>query len=1155
MPIEDSETQPPTEERFRAILEQSPLSIQIMSSDGRIIRVNRAWEELWGVTLDQLEGYNILEDQQLVERGIMPYIRRAFAGEAAEIPPVLYDPEATIPNITRHAEPQRWTKAVIYPIKDERGRVREVVLMHEDITARMQAEERVKASEQRYRSLLENANDIIYSHDLEGNYLSINRAGAETTGYTRAEILGGLNIKDVVAPEHLELAKEMTRRKLQDPAAVTVYEVDIISRDGRRLTLEVNTRISYSDGRPVAVEGVARDVTERKRAEMERARLAAQVEDQRKHLQAMVSSVPGVVWEAWGEPDDSSQRIDFVSDYVQTMLGYSVEEWLSTPNFWLTIVHPEDRERAAQEATRTFTSGRRGTNQFRWITRDGRTVWVESQSVAICDEHGRPIGMRGVTMDITERKQKEANERFLAEASTALSSSLDYETTLRTVARLAVPHFADWCSVDMADPEGSLIRLAVAHVDPEKVAWAHELHKRYAPNPEEPRGLYNVLRTGQSEFYPEITDELLVESARDPEHLDVMRRIGFRSVMFVPLKTRDKILGVISFVNTDESNRHHTLEDLALAEDLATRASLAVDNARLYRAERQTRQAAERTSDLLMRLQAVAASLSQALTPQQVATAVIEQGLISLGAHAGSVVLLREQSTELELVGTVGFPQEVTERWRHFSVNEAVPVADAIRARTPVIIEELEKWKKHYPGLGPLASVTGSRALVAFPLVVEGRTIGALGLSFPEPRSFSEDDRAFMVALAQQCAQALERAHLYETEQRLRTQAEAASRIKDEFLATVSHELRTPLTAIVGWATLLRGNKFDEAATGRAIETIERNAKAQAQIIEDLLDVSRIITGKLSLDARSIELDTIIRTGLDAIRPAAEMKGLVLRAELDERAGVVWGDPARLQQVMWNLLSNAVKFTPRGGEVSVLLRRTASHLEVSVSDTGQGISPDFLPFVFDRFRQADGSTTRAYGGLGLGLSIVRHLVEMHGGSVRAESAGEGRGATFTVMLPVMAAQVIQTDAAPSPQALADSVAVDCVPALNDVRILIVDDERDARVLLTAIIAQCGAQVMTASSVQEALRMLSTFKPHLLVSDIGMPEEDGYSLIRKVRALSAEEGGKIPAIALTAYAREEDRMRVLLAGFQVHVAKPVNPAELIAVVGGLAGIRR
>jgi hypothetical protein len=799
-------------------------------------------------------------------------------------------------------------------------------------------------------------------------------------------------------------------------------------------------------------------------------------------------------------------------------------------------------------------SGRRGTNQFRWIAKDGHVVWVEAQSVAICDDEGRPIGMRGVTMDISERRQKEANERFLAEASTALASSLDYETTLSTVAHLAVPHFADWCSVDIIDERGSLNRLAVAHIDPEKLAWAHELHERYPPDPALPRGVYNVMRTGQSEFYPDIPDDLLAQGARDAEHLAVLRQIGFRSVMIVPLKTRDKTLGVLSFVNT-ESSRRHTPEDLALAEDLANRAALAVDNARLYRAEQQTRHAAERTSDLLMRLQSVAASLSQALTPQQVATAVIEQGLNSLGAHAGAVVLLSDSGTELEITGTIGFTEEVADRWQRFPLTERVPIADAVRGKSPVIVESIESWAERYPSIGPLASVTGSQALVAFPLVVEGRTIGALGLSFPRPQSFSEDDRAFMLALAQQCAQALERARLYETEKRLRTQAEAANRIKDEFLATVSHELRTPLTAIVGWSSLMRRNTFDEAATARAMETIERNAKAQAQIIEDLLDVSRIITGKLSLEARSTDLDALIRTALEALRPAAETKGLTIRSELDSSAATVWGDPARLQQVMWNLLSNAVKFTPRGGHITVSLRRAESQVEIAVSDTGQGISPDFLPFVFDRFRQADGSTTRAYGGLGLGLAIVRHLVEMHGGTVRAESAGSGLGATFIVALPLMAAQSTGAHTMTLSPPLGDAEPLECPPTLDDVRILIVDDEADARFLLKTIMQRCNASVMAVGSAAEALAALAQFKPHILVSDIGMPDEDGYALIRKVRALDPEEGGKIPAIALTAYAREEDRMRALLAGFQVHIAKPVNPTELIAVASGLAGIRR
>ncbi|HEY0083160.1 MAG TPA: ATP-binding protein, partial [Pyrinomonadaceae bacterium] len=835
---------------------------------------------------------------------------------------------------------------------------------------------------------------------------------------------------------------------------------------------------------------------------------------------------------------------------------YTVEEWLATPNFWLAIVHPEDRERAGREAAAIFASGRVGTSRFRWVAKDGRAVWVEAQSSVILEDEGRPVGLRGVTMDISERMRHEANEHFLAEASTALSSSLDYQTTLATVARLAVPQFADWCAVDMVDEEGTLRRLVVAHIDPAKIEWAHEIYERYPPDPADPHGLYHVLRTGESEFYPDIPDDLLVAGARDEKHLEIIREIGFRSVMLVPLKVRERVLGVITFVNT-ETSRRHTPEDLLLAQDLARRAALAVENARLYRAERRTREAAERTSDRLARLQAVSAALSEALTAQQVATAVIEQGISSLNAHAGTVVLLDEAGAHLEIVTTVGFPPEVVAGWKQFDLELRVPLADAVREKLPVLIESFAATNERYPMLDAVASVTGSDALVALPLTVKGRTIGAMGLSFPRQQSFGEDDRAFMLALAQQCAQALERARLYETEQRLRAEAETANRLKDEFLATVSHELRTPLTAIVGWSSMLRTGNFDQPTTARAIETIERNALAQTQIIEDLLDVSRIITGKVTLDARLVELNAIIETALDSVRPAATTKGITLRSETARGIDLttVWGDPARLQQVMWNLLANAVKFTQAGGEVTVRLSRAGAHVRVAVADTGQGISRDFLPFVFDRFRQADGTITRAHGGLGLGLAIVRHLVEIHGGTVSVESAGEGRGATFTIELPVAGDErdgALETQKPVAARAEA-ATAAGHVAELAGLRVLIVDDEADSRLLLRTIVEQSGAKARVAASAAEALAAFAEFRPDILVSDIGMPQEDGYALLRQVRALSPEAGGRIPAIALTAYAREDDRVRALQAGFQIHVAKPVNPPELVAVIVGLAGV--
>ncbi len=378
-----------------------------------------------------------------------------------------------------------------------------------------------------------------------------------------------------------------------------------------------------------------------------------------------------------------------------------------------------------------------------------------------------------------------------------------------------------------------------------------------------------------------------------------------------------------------------------------------------------------------------------------------------------------------------------------------------------------------------------------------------------------------------------------------------ANRLKDEFLATISHELRTPLTAILGWAHLLRRGQLDEKRAASALETIERNARAQSQLIDDLLDVSRIITGKLRLDVRQIEPGSFIESAIEALRPAAEAKEVRIQKVMDTGVVSVAGDPTRLQQVIWNLLSNAIKFTPKGGRVQIRLERINSHIEIAVSDTGVGIKPEFLPHVFERFRQADQTTTRQHGGLGLGLAIVRHLVELHGGTVHAESQGEGQGATFIVKLPVV--PVYQKDNSTErvhPAARDTLPSYDCPERFEGLKVLVIDDEADTRELLRVGISQCGAKVLTATSAQEALEAIEEERPDLLVSDIGMAGEDGYELIRKVRALPAGHGGKIPAIALTAYARTEDRLRALRAGYQMHIPKPVELAELMAVMASL-----
>jgi PAS domain S-box-containing protein len=392
---------------------------------------------------------------------------------------------------------------------------------------------------------------------------------------------------------------------------------------------------------------------------------------------------------------------------------------------------------------------------------------------------------------------------------------------------------------------------------------------------------------------------------------------------------------------------------------------------------------------------------------------------------------------------------------------------------------------------------------------------------------------------------------LLASEKEARSQAEIANRTKDEFLATVSHELRTPLNAILGWTRMLRSGAVETKSLARVLETIERNARAQTQLVEDILDVSRIIAGKLRVDIRAMDLHAVVKSALEAVRPAAEARGVELVANFAPGSEEFSGDPDRLQQVIWNLLSNAIKFTQRGGKVEISVDRDLSQLRIIVRDTGLGISPAFLPHVFDRFRQADSSITRTQGGLGLGLAIVRHLVEVHGGTVEAQSEGEGKGAQFIVRMPVRAVaapRAVEKVAMESAAKPAEKIEV----RLDGVEVLVVDDEADARELVCAVLVRCGARVRQANSVDDAIEKLKEQRPDVLISDIGLPKDDGYTLIKRVRTLTEEEGGLVPAAALTAYASEEDHRRALQAGFQAHVTKPVEPSDLALLVASLAG---
>lgn len=562
---------------------------------------------------------------------------------------------------------------------------------------------------------------------------------------------------------------------------------------------------------------------------------------------------------------------------------------------------------------------------------------------------------------------------------------------------------------------------------------------------------------------------------------------------------------------------------------------------------------------------AIASQLDLQTLVQTVTDAATELSNAKFGAFFYNVI---NESGEAFLLYTLsGAPREAFSRFglpRNTAVFSPTFHGEGV-VRVPDISKD-PRYGKMSPHFGMPKGHLPVVSYLAVPVISRtGEVIGGLFFGHPEPGVFTERSERLISGIASQAAVAIDNARLYEAAQRAseerkqllesersaRAEAQRMSELKDEFLATLSHELRTPLSAILGWSQLLRRKAMDRDETFKALETIERNARMQTQLIEDLLDMSRITSGKIRLDVQPVEPMGFVEAALQTVQPAADAKAIRLEKLLDPTAGPVSGDPGRLQQVVWNLLSNAIKFTPKGGKVQVILERVNSHIEISVADTGIGIEPEFVEHVFERFRQADASSARKYGGLGIGLSIVKHLVELHGGTVRVHSEGNNRGTTFTVHLPLMVVQRASGGLARvhprSHQEPSDFTVAD----LSGVRVLVVDDERDARELVKRIIEECGAEVFTAGDAEEALVLLEQAEPQLLISDIGMPEVDGYALLRKIRAMPLP-AAKIPAIALTAFARSEDRTRALREGYLIHVAKPVEPSELVATVASVAG---
>ncbi|MDI3283659.1 GAF domain-containing protein [Polyangium sp. 15x6] len=1070
-------------------------------------------------------------------------------------------------------------------------------------------------------------------------------------------------------------------------------------------------------------------------------------------------------------------------------------------------------------------------------------------------ERVREQAQTGVTHINDARTRRRA--AFAERAAEELLRVSTLEEVLTRVVWLVVPDLADYCTLDLLE-RGELRRVAVAHVDmrdeqrlwdvcsPDGDAEAHERAARAALESGEPqtrRGSMCITR---------IAPDGKATPARS-------RETRVLSEMIYPLRVANRTHGVLS-VGVGPFREVMPRDERALIEMLVRLGASAIDTALVRASRERAFEAAERGLSQMKRLSEVTAALSRAVSPNEVARRVVEDGARVLGARACVIARLSPCGAELEIVHAAGFPEVIPAHTPRISMATEAPVAEAVRIKQPIWLRSRADLAARYPGL-PLGDlVQGSHAWAAVPLFVDGQVVGSLALSFQEPRAFDDNERWLVLSLAQHCADALDRASLsagaaeeavhlsheilkqmpeailvtdlygtilrwmgkatqifgfteteavgrpvtilahpdtverlgprilrgirdqgaflgelvcvrkdgttvpiettakpvfdkegrarflvgvcrdiserkraeeertrlireqiaraeaedaarrssflaeasallsasldyeatlekivrlvvptmatyamldvasedgttvtvavahedpalerdvqdlrggstpdgwsegpvtrvlgtrtseiysdlgvsslerivgspeqaarfaklrarsaivvpltvgdtasatlslfrvgdrYSTKDlpfaeelahraamalenaRLYQNAQEATRMRDEFLGTVSHELRTPLNAVLGWTRMLRTASLNGTSQERALATIERNAMLQARLVEDLLDASRIVMGKLRLELRTLDLVGPINAAIEAVRPAATAKSVCLENSLERGACLVEGDPSRVQQIVWNLLTNAIKFTPHGGRVELTLGRSGQHARITVRDTGEGIRPEFLPYVFDRFRQGDSTTTRKHGGLGLGLAIVRHLVELHGGGVRADSAGEGKGAIFSVLLPL----------SPNPDLLASldrftpqPAGLEELPSLEGLRLLLVDDEQDSREMLAAMLQQCGAVVRCVSSAAAALSALDEFRPDVLVSDIGMPGEDGYALIRQIRALKPARWGALPAVALTAYASAEDRVRVLAAGFQMHVPKPVDAAELAATVASLS----
>lgn len=1004
--------------------------------------------------------------------------------------------------------------------------VRHAVRLHRAQAEALLARGLTAESEQRFRTMADSAPVLLWVADETGKTIYFNQGWLDFTGRAAAAELGEGWIEGVHPEDRDRLAALYGAAR----AARQKFETEFRLRrhDGQyRWVMNSGAPRFLPDGTYAGYVGLCIDITERRQAEQERAGLLAReqaaraaaeqakvsAEASEQRYRFLAESIPQQVWTAW--PDG---RLDYISRTGLLYFGLEADELLGAE--WLEVVHPEDVQSCLARWERSIATGEDYEIEFRLRRFDDAYRWHLGRAIAQRDAEGRIIRWFGTNTDIDDQKRNQESIRFLAEASVALASSLDYETTLAAVARLAVPQIGDWCAVDMQAPDWSLKRVAVEHIDAAKVALAEELHRRYPPRESDQAGVMNVLRTCQSELYTTVSDELIEAATYDADHAQIVQSLGLRSAIIVPLLSRGHALGAITLV-TSASGRVYGPDDLALAEDLARRAATAVDNALLYRQAQEASRAKDEANALLDTLLEKApvgfAFIDRALRFVRVNEKLAEINGVAAASHIGKT--FHEVLPDMDALVEHNLQ-------RVLQSGEAILNVETT-ARTPASAEETRNFfVSYYP-----VRASGGELLGVGTVVVE----------ISELKRFEQELRE------------------------AKNSAEAANAAKDQFLAVLSHELRTPLTPVLSTVQAMESEPGLTPDLRSSIEMIKRNVELEARLIDDLLDLTRIARGKLELSTQTVDAHQSLADAIDIVRDEIGGKGLTLQTELAAKRHYVRADSARLQQVFWNLIKNAVKFTPPGGKIWIRsqniaeqpepidadgngrhavgstsrggIRDATCRLRVEVRDTGIGIEPQVLPRIFDAFEQGERSITRRFGGLGLGLAISKALIDMQGGRLTADSAGKGLGAVFVVELDAVEAP------APHPHESRQPAPASQQPSA--LRILLVDDHEDTARAMGRLLQRLGHRITIAHSVGEALDAFEREGADLLISDIGLPDGSGLELMRQIH--HSDAGRRVRGIALSGFGMEEDVRKSKEAGFFFHLTKPINFQRLENVI--------